>query len=109
MRKEWIGLAVLALPTLLLSIDVSVLFLALAPLSESLKANTGQQLWIMDIYGFMIAGFLVTMGTAGDKFGYRRVLSIGAAGFGLSSVLAAFSHTAGMLIFARALMGIAGA
>ena len=108
-RKEWIALAVLALPTLLLSIDISVLFLALAPMSKSLGANTGQQLWIMDIYGFMISGFLVTMGTAGDKYGYRKVLSIGAAGFGLSSVLAAFSHTAGMLIFARALMGITGA
>ena len=108
-RREWTGLAALSLPTLLLSIDTSVLYLALPPLSADLKANSVQQLWIMDIYGFMIAGFLITMGTLGDRIGYRRLLLAGAAGFGLSSILAAFSHTAGLLIFARALMGIAGA
>ncbi|MBS1659959.1 MAG: MFS transporter, partial [Bacteroidetes bacterium] len=108
-RKEWTGLAALSLPTLLLSIDTSVLYLALPSLSENLKASSVQQLWIMDIYGFMIAGFLITMGTLGDRIGYRRLLMTGAAAFSLASILAAFSHTAGLLIFARALMGIAGA
>ncbi|TDW96831.1 MFS transporter [Dinghuibacter silviterrae] len=108
-RREWIALAVLALPTLLLSIDVSVLYLALPPLSQSLHANSGQQLWIMDIYNFMIAGWLVTMGTAADRLGYRPIMLIGALGFSLASIMAAFSTTAGMLIAARALMGITGA
>ena len=108
-RREWIGLAVLALPTLLLSLDVSVLFLALPHLSADLGASGTQQLWIMDIYGFMIAGFLVTFGTLGDRIGRRKLLMIGAAAFGVASVLAAYSTSAEMLIFTRALLGVAGA
>jgi MFS transporter, DHA2 family, multidrug resistance protein len=108
-RKEWIGLAALALPALLLSIDASVIYLAMPRLSVALKANSAQQLWIMDIYGFMIAGFLITMGNLGDRIGYRRLLIIGSAAFGLASAMAAFSPDADMLIAARASMGIAGA
>ena len=108
-RREWTGLAALSLPTLLLSIDTSVLYLALPPLSADLKANSVQQLWIMDIYGFMIAGLLITMGTLGDRIGYRRLLLTGAAVFGLASVLATFAHSAALLILARAVMGLAGA
>lgn len=63
----------------------------------------------MDVYGFMIAGFLVTMGTLGDRIGRRRLLMIGAAAFGTASVLAAFSTSAAMLIATRALLGVAGA
>jgi hypothetical protein len=62
-RRQIIGLAVLALPTLLLALDTSVLYLALPSLTADLGAGVTQQLWIMDIYGFLIAGFLVTMGT----------------------------------------------
>ncbi|MDV6011640.1 MFS transporter [Haloechinothrix sp. LS1_15] len=108
-RREWIGLAVLALPTLLLALDISVLFLALPQLGADLQPSGTQQLWIMDIYGFMIAGFLVTMGTLGDRVGRRKLLMIGAFAFGLASVFAAFSTSAEMLIVARALLGIAGA
>ncbi|RZS43758.1 DHA2 family multidrug resistance protein-like MFS transporter [Herbihabitans rhizosphaerae] len=108
-RREWIGLGVLALPTLLLSLDMSVLYLALPRLSADLGADATQQLWITDIYGFMIAGFLVTMGTLGDRIGRRKLLLLGAAAFGVASVLAAFAASAEMLIAMRALMGIAGA
>src|SRR5687767_5892749 len=108
-RREWIGLAVLALPTLLLSLDVSVLYLALPHLSAGLGADGAQMLWIMDIYSFMLAGFLVTMGTLGDRIGRRKLLMIGGAGFGLASVLAAFSPTPELLIVSRALLGLAGA
>ena len=108
-KREWAGLAVLALPTLLVSIDVFVLLLALPRLSADLGAGSTAQLWIMDVYGFLIAGFLITMGSLGDRIGRRRLLLIGAAGFGAASVLAAYSTSAGMLIAARALLGIAGA
>ncbi len=108
-RREWVGLAVLALPAFLVATDVFVLILALPKLSESLGADSTQQLWIMDVYGFMIAGFMVTMGNLGDRIGRRRLLLIGAAAFGLASVLAAFSTSALMLIIARAVLGIAGA
>ena len=108
-RREWWGLAVLALPALLLSVDASVLFLALPQLSADLGATGVEQLWIIDVYGFLIGGFLITMGGLGDRTGRRRLLLIGAAVFGLMSVLAAYSTSPEMLIAARALMGIAGA
>src|SRR5215210_4139161 len=108
-RREWVGLVVLALPTLLLSLDLSVLYLALPNLSADLGASATQQLWIIDIYSFMLAGFLVTMGTLGDRIGRRRLLLIGAAAFGAASMLAAYSASAGMLIAARAILGVAGA
>ncbi len=108
-RREWIGLAILAPFGLLLSIDASVLFLALPELSASLKADSTQLLWITDIYGFLLAGFLVTMGRLGDLVGRRRLLLTGAACFGLISLLAAYSTNATTLIVARGLLGIAGA
>ncbi|MFB5662205.1 MFS transporter [Alteribacillus sp. HJP-4] len=108
-KREWIGLAVLALPCLLLALDATVLHLALPHLAADLNPSSTQQLWILDIYGFMIAGFLVTMGTLGDRIGRRRLLLIGAAAFGAASIAAAYSTSAEMLIVTRALLGIAGA
>ncbi|MET9349923.1 MFS transporter [Streptomyces termitum] len=107
--REWWGLAVLALPTLLLSIDVSVLHLAVPHISEGLDPSASQMLWIIDIYGFLIAGFLVTMGTLGDRIGRRKLLLIGAAAFGVASLAAVFADSAAALIAARAAMGLAGA
>lgn len=107
--REWLGLAVLALPTLLLSIDVSVLHLAVPHIGASLETSAAEMLWIIDIYGFMIAGLLVTMGTLGDRIGRRRLLLVGAAAFAATSVLAAYSTDPTMLIVARALLGISGA
>jgi MFS transporter, DHA2 family, multidrug resistance protein len=108
-RREWVGLAVLALACLVYVMDLTVLHLAVPAISEDLAPSSTQLLWIIDIYGFMVAGFLVTMGTLGDRIGRRRLLMIGAAAFGLVSLLAAFSTTAEMLILSRALLGIAGA
>jgi DHA2 family multidrug resistance protein-like MFS transporter len=108
-RREWIGLAVLALPTLLLSLDLSVLYLALPQLSADLRPSATQLLWITDVYGFLIAGFLITMGRLGDRIGHRRLLVIGAVAFAAASVFAAYSTSAELLISARALLGIAGA
>ncbi len=108
-RKEWIGLAVLALPCMLYSMDLTVLNLAIPSLAADLRPTAGELLWIIDIYGFMVAGFLMAMGSIGDRIGRRRLLLIGAAAFGAASVLAAFSATATQLIVARALLGVAGA
>ena len=108
-RREWIGLAVIALPCLVYAMDLTVLNLALPALSEDLRPTSAQLLWIVDIYGFFVAGLLITMGTLGDRIGRRRLLLIGAAAFGLASLLAALSTSAEMLIAARALLGIAGA
>ena len=107
--REWIGLAVIALPCMIYSMDLTVLNLAVPHLSAALHPTSAQMLWIVDIYGFMLAGSLITMGTLGDRIGRRRLLLIGAACFGIASVLAAFSTSAAMLVATRALLGIAGA
>jgi len=108
-RREWTGLAVIALPCMLATMDLTVLNLAVPQLSEELKPTSSQLLWIVDIYGFLIAGSLITMGTLGDRIGRRKLLLIGAFAFGIASALAAFSRSAAMLIFTRALLGVAGA
>ncbi|GAA2075065.1 MFS transporter [Actinomadura alba] len=108
-RKEWIGLAVLFLPCLLISMDISVLFFALPFISTDLEPSGTQQLWIMDIYGFVLAGMLITMGALGDRIGRRRLLMIGATAFSVASVIAAYSTSAELLITTRALLGLAGA
>jgi MFS transporter, DHA2 family, multidrug resistance protein len=108
-RREWLGLAVLLLPTLLIVMDLTVLHLAVPHLSADLQPTSAQLLWIVDIYGFLIAGALIPMGTLGDRIGRRKLLLIGAAAFGAASVLAAFSPSAELLIASRALLGVAGA
>lgn len=108
-RRQWIALSVLALTALLLSLDVSVLYLALPQLSADLGVTTTQQLWVLDIYSFVLAGFLVTMGALGDRIGRRRLLLIGAVAFGVASAAAAYATSPGQLIFWRAVLGIAGA
>ncbi|WP_459548638.1 MFS transporter [Nocardia sp. X0981] len=107
--REWGGLGLLALPTMLLGLDVTALYLVVPNLSADLNPSATQSLWIMDAYGFFIAGFLITMGTLGDRVGRRRLLMIGMAAFGAASVFAAFAPSAGWLIVARALLGVASA
>ncbi|MFF2651576.1 MFS transporter [Streptomyces sp. NPDC058045] len=107
--REWAGLAVLALPTLLLAMDNTVLFLALPHLTVDLDPSSTQMLWIMDVYSFLLAGFLIPMGSLGDRIGRRRLLLAGTVVFGAVSALAAYSTSAEMLIVTRALMGVAGA
>jgi DHA2 family multidrug resistance protein-like MFS transporter len=107
--REWIGLAVLTLAALVYAMDLTVLNLAIPRISAELQPSSAQLLWIIDIYGFLVAGLLITMGTLGDRIGRRKLLLGGAAGFALASLLAAFSTSSEMLIAARAVMGIAGA
>jgi DHA2 family multidrug resistance protein-like MFS transporter len=107
--RQWLGLATLTLPVLLISMDNTVLSFAVPTLSEALAPTSAQLLWIVDIYGFVLAGLLITMGNLGDRIGRRRLLMIGAAAFSVASVLAAFAPDANTLIAARALLGVAGA
>ncbi|MEE2046314.1 MFS transporter, partial [Nocardiopsis tropica] len=107
--REWAALAVLVLPVILISVDSTVLGFAVPALSEDLRPTAGQLLWIVDVYGFVLAGLLITMGSLGDRIGRRRLLMIGSAAFGAASLIAAFSPTAQTLVLARALLGLAGA
>src|ERR671915_610983 len=108
-RREWVGLGVLALACLLYVMDLTVLHLAVPAVSADLQPTSAQLLWIIDIYGFLLAGSLITMGTLGDRIGRRRLLMAGAAAFGIASIVTAFSTSAEMLIVSRALLGLAGA
>ena len=107
--REWAGLAVLALPCLLYAMDLTVLNLAVPKLSAALRPTSTELLWIVDIYGFVLAGALIPMGVLGDRIGRRRLLLIGAAAFGCASVVAAFAPSVEALIAARALLGLAAA
>ncbi|MGV9350390.1 MFS transporter, partial [Streptomyces spiralis] len=108
-RREWTALGVLMLPLLLVSMDVSVLYFAIPAISADLEPSGTQQLWIFDIYAFVLAGLLMTMGSLGDRIGRRRLLLIGAAAFGAASLTAAYANSAETLIAARAVLGIGGA
>ncbi|RYH71199.1 MAG: MFS transporter [Alcaligenaceae bacterium] len=107
--RSWIGLIVLAFAVLLISVDATVLDLALPAITADLTPTGTQLLWVIDVYSFVLAGLLITMGTLGDRIGRRRLLLIGAAGFGLASMLAAWSASPAMLIASRILQGISGA
>ncbi len=108
-RREWIALTILIVPTLLVSMDMTVTYLALPVLSAALKPSSSELLWITDIFGFFEAGLLIVMGSLGDRIGLKKMLLAGASAFTAASVLAAFAPSAFWLIFARAIMGIAGA
>ncbi len=107
--REWLALAVLMLPVLLTSIDNTVLSFALPQVSVALHPSGEQLLWLVDIYPLMLAGLLVPMGSLGDRYGRRRLLLIGAVGFGVASVCAAYSPNAEALFASRMLLGVFGA
>ncbi|WP_081983112.1 MFS transporter [Streptacidiphilus albus] len=108
-RRRWIALAVLILAVLLVTLDATVLVLAIPFISESLNPSATQLLWIGDSYSFVLAGLLVSMGSLSDRIGRKRLLLIGSLAFGAASLLAAYAPGAGWLIAARALLGVAGA
>ncbi|WP_229745224.1 MFS transporter [Sediminivirga luteola] len=107
--REWAGLAVLLLAVLLVSIDNTVLSFALPSISRELQPSAATQLWIVDSYPLVLAALLVPMGNLGDRIGRRRLLLIGATGFAVVSVLAAFAPTAEALLAARIGLGVFGA
>ncbi|MFF7764115.1 MFS transporter [Streptomyces griseorubiginosus] len=106
---RWLALSVLVLAVLLVAVDATVLGLATPYISEDLKPTGTQLLWIGDVYSFVIAGLLVSMGSLGDRIGRKRILLLGATAFGAMSVLNAYATTPELMILARALLGVAGA
>ncbi|WP_433515299.1 MFS transporter [Nonomuraea sp. CA-143628] len=107
--RQWAGLVVLVLPAMLLFMMLTILFLAIPQLTAELRPTSTQALWIIDIYGFLMAGLLVTMGTLGDRIGHRRLLIAGAAVFAVVSVIAANTSDPALMIVWRAVLGIAAA
>ncbi|MEU5959410.1 MFS transporter [Streptomyces sp. NPDC047525] len=107
--RQWFGLFVLLFPVTLMTVDLGVLWLATPAMTADLQPSSSQLLWTTDLYGFMTCGFLLVMGTLGDRLGRRRLLVFGSLGVVAASLLAAYSTSAEMLIVARAVLGIAGA
>ncbi len=109
MTKKWASLTIACLATRLLSLDLTVLHLVLPRLVADLGASSTELLWIGDIYGFALAGLLITMGNLGDRIGRKRLLLIGTVAFGAASAVTAYAPSPELLIAARALLGVAGA
>ncbi|MFG1941874.1 MFS transporter [Nonomuraea sp. NPDC048826] len=107
--RAWLGLLVILCPVLLVSMDGSILFLAMPRISGALSPTADQALWILDVYGFAVGSLLIAFGNIGDRYGRLRLLMIGAALFGAGSAGAAYAPNAELLIAFRALMGVAGA
>ena len=103
-----LALVALALPSLLIAMDISLLTIALPRMAADLDASATELLWITDIYGLLVAGSMITMGAVGDRIGRRKLIMICAAVFAVASAGGAFATTALMVILARAVMGIAG-
>ncbi|APE16762.1 MFS transporter [Mycobacterium sp. WY10] len=109
MNHRWLALGVLSLGVLLIGVDGTALAVAAPTFGRDLGMTATQILWIGDIYSFVLAGLLVTMGSLGDRIGHKKLLLCSATGFAIASLAAAYAPTAGMLIAARALLGVAGA
>lgn len=108
-RGRWMVLAIVCAAVLVVVIDVTVLHVAAPAVTEDLDPSAVALLWIIDVYPLVVAPLLVASGALGDRFGRRRILVAGLAIFGAGSALAAFAWTPGLLIAARAVMGVGGA
>ena len=106
MTRRWFALGVLAMAVLLIGVDGTVLALATPFISADLGATGTQILWIGDIYSFVLAGLLISMGSLGDRIGHKKLLLCGATAFAAISAITAYSHTPEMLILTRALLGM---
>jgi EmrB/QacA subfamily drug resistance transporter len=108
-RRRWWTLAVLSISLLVISLDNTILNVALPSIARDLDASASALQWVVDAYMLVFAGLLLTAGSLGDRFGRRRALTAGLLVFATGSVLAALAPSTGTLIASRALMGIGGA
>ncbi|MGX2998049.1 MFS transporter [Streptomyces sp. JNUCC 64] len=107
--NRWLVLLVLCVSLLLVAVDATVLHVAVPAVTEDLRPSGVELLWIVDAYPLVCAALLILFGTLGDRIGRRRVLLLGYALFGVASAFAAFADHPGVLIAARALLGVGGA
>ncbi|MFV5617644.1 MFS transporter, partial [Acinetobacter baumannii] len=105
MQKKWLILTIIVLIYLPVTIDATVMHVATPSLSAALNLTANQLLWIIDIYSLIMAGLILPMGALGDRIGFKKLLFIGTAVFGVGSLAAAFSPTAYALIASRAVLG----
>jgi DHA2 family multidrug resistance protein-like MFS transporter len=108
-RRQLSALSVLCLAVFMVAVDGTVISVAVPAITEQLQPSYTETLWIGDIYSFVLAGLLITMGNLGDRVGRKRLLLISSVAFGVASAAAALAPTAGLLILARVVQGLAGA
>lgn len=108
-RRQFTALLVLCLAVFMVAVDGTVISVAVPAITEQLNPDYNQILWIGDVYSFVLAGLLITMGNVGDRIGRKRLLLWSSLGFGAASLAAAVAPTAGLLIVARVVQGVAGA
>jgi DHA2 family multidrug resistance protein-like MFS transporter len=108
-RRQLSALFVLCLAVFMVAVDGTVVSVAVPAITEQLQPSYTQVLWIGDIYSFVLAGLLITMGNVGDRVGRKRLLLISSVAFGAASAAAALAPTAEFLILARVVQGLAGA
>ena len=108
-RTRWWGLVVISLGVSLIIVDSTIVNVAVPSIIDDIGITSTQAQWVQEIYILVFAALLLVFGRLADTFGRRRLFMIGAAIFGLSSVLAAVAQSGGTLIGARALQGIGGA
>jgi EmrB/QacA subfamily drug resistance transporter len=106
---RWLALAVLCVSLLMVTLDNTVLNVVLPTLVRDLKATDTQLQWIVDAYVIVFAGLLLVAGSIADRVGRKRTFLVGLVAFAAGSTWAAFSGSVGMLMAARASMGIGGA
>jgi MFS transporter, DHA2 family, multidrug resistance protein len=107
--RRWWALSALSLSVLVVALDLFVLTLALPTLSSDLHASSGDLQWFVDAYSLVLAAALLPAGMLGDRIGRKRLLTGALVLFGLASLACAYSTSAGELIAARAVLGLAAA
>ncbi len=108
-KRQLAALFVLCLAVFMVAVDGTVISVAVPSITEELSPTYNEVLWIGDIYSFVLAGLLITMGNLGDRVGRKRLLLISAVAFGVASAAAAMAPSAELLILARVVQGVAGA
>jgi len=108
-RQRWIALAFLGISLLIISLDNTVLNVALPSIAKDLGASASGLQWVVDAYVLVFASLLLTMGTISDRIGRKKVLQGGLILFGIGSLAAALSNSTGTLIGCRAFQGIGAA
>ena len=107
--RRWLATAVLSASVLVITMDMTILNIALPDLAKDLKPSATQQLWIVDVYSLVLAGLLISWAAVGDRWGRKRMLMLGYTIFGVASLLVFFADSPGVVIAVRAFLGVGGA
>ncbi|WP_137937370.1 MFS transporter [Chitinivorax sp. B] len=108
-KNRWVVLGIVSSTLFLILIDMTVLYTALPTLVRELGASASEKLWIVNAYPLAVAGLLPSTGLLSDRFGHKKLFMLGLPVFGLTSLLAAYSPTASLLIVSRVLLAIGAA